>query len=113
MLIFYFYKKDDVSKQIENPKFTSNLQNPFREGFISGCLKNKDANKIIEIYGEPKGSSILKSYCGCRADFIIQNLSIQDAENIYYGKQNMDAVLFETMEQRCVAVISNNLNTTN
>ena len=71
------------------------------EGFIDGCKKHKDSGLVLERFGKIKGSAIIDSYCKCRANFITSNLTFRQLEQIYYGKEKIDNILFQRMEYEC------------
>ena len=71
------------------------------EGFSSGCKKHKDIQIIYEKFGNKKGEIIIDSYCKCRANFIVNNLTFKKVEQIYSGKEKMDNFLFQKMEYEC------------
>lgn len=76
-------------------------RNSMVEGFISGCKKHKDIKIIFERLGKEKGEAIIDSYCKCRANFIANNLTFKQVEQIYIGREKMNDVLFQKMEYEC------------
>jgi hypothetical protein len=75
------------------------------EGFITGCKNHKDAKVIFDNYGKIKGDVILERYCKCRANFIAENLTFNQVENIFKGKERMNEQLFIRMENECTKTI--------
>lgn len=71
------------------------------EEFVSGCKKHKDAHVILEQFGRDKGEKIMDSYCKCRVNFVVNNLTFKQVEQIYYGKEKMPEDLFLKMEYEC------------
>ncbi len=80
-------------------------KNHFTEGFINGCKKHKDAKIIIEQMGKIKGEVILEKYCKCRSDYIFNNLTFKQIEQIYYGYEKMNEQQFQKMEYECSKAI--------
>ena len=76
-------------------------KNSVIEGFIQGCKRHKDVGLILEQFGKIKGEAIVDSYCKCRANFITSNLTFRQLEQIYYGKEKIDNILFQKMEYEC------------
>ncbi len=71
------------------------------EGFVSRCKKHKDAHIIVEQFGRDKGEKIMDSYCKCRVNFVVNNLTFKQVEQIYHGKEKMPEDLFQKMEYEC------------
>ncbi len=71
------------------------------EGFISGCKKHNDTKIILEHFGRKNGEKLIDSYCTCRANFVVDNLTFKQLEQIYLGKEKMSETLFKRMEYEC------------
>lgn len=85
-----------------NP-YAQNIEykNSMIEGFVFGCKKRKDLKTALEQFGRIQGEKIIDSYCKCMANFFVNNTTLKQAEQIYFGKEKMPEALFQKMEHEC------------